>query len=300
VTALAERMAGAPITWGVDGSPGWGHLLPAGQVLGEMAELGLRATELGPEGYLPTDPAELRAMVGRFGLRVVGGFVPAVLHRPDVAEEQLAHVERAAATLAGAGSTVAVLCADSDTAGYDVPVSLDDADWAILVENVKQASAIAEEHGLTPALHPHWGTAVCGGTDIERILGATEIGLCVDTGHLALAGLDPADVVSPAPDRVHHVHLKDVDGDLAQRVRSGELGFRQAVIDGLFRPLGEGTVDVAGLIRVLEVAGYEGWYVLEQDRALRGPPPEGGGSKEDAARSIAYLRRLSEEEVAPG
>lgn len=300
MTAFAERMAGAPITWGVDGSPGWGHLLPAERVLGEMAELGLRATELGPEGYLPIDRAELLAMVGRFGLRVVGGFVPAVLHRPDVADEQLAYVERASSTLAGAGSTVAVLCADSDDPGYDVPASLDDADWSVLAENVKRASAIADEHGLMPALHPHWGTAVCGGADIERILGATEVGLCVDTGHLALAGLDPAEVARLAPERVRHVHLKDVDGDLARRVRSGELAFRQAVVDGLFRPLGEGTVDVAGLVRVLEGVGYEGWYVLEQDRALNGPPPASGGPMEDAARSVAYLRRLADEEVAPG
>jgi inosose dehydratase len=300
VTALADRMAGAPITWGVDGSPGWGHLMPPERVLAEMADLGLRATELGPEGYLPVEPSELRRMVGRYGLRVVGGFVPAVLHRTDVADEQLAYVERASATLEGAGSSVAVLCADSDSPGYDVPPALDDADWAVLVENIKRASAIAEEHGLAPALHPHWGTAVCGGTDIERILGATDVGLCVDTGHLALAGLDPAAVVRPATERVRHVHLKDVDGDLARRVRSGDLAFRRAVVEGLFRPLGAGTVDVAGLVRELEGAGYEGWYVLEQDRALSESPPAGGGPVEDAARSVAYLRRLADEEVASG
>ena len=59
MTDVLSRVAGAPITWGVDGSPGWGHLMDADRVLAEMAQIGLRATELGPDGYLPSDPDEL-------------------------------------------------------------------------------------------------------------------------------------------------------------------------------------------------------------------------------------------------
>ena len=77
MTTMMSRIAGAPITWGVDGSPGWGHLMGADRVLAEMAELGLNATELGPDGYLPTDPAELQQKLDHYGLELVGGFVPA-------------------------------------------------------------------------------------------------------------------------------------------------------------------------------------------------------------------------------
>ncbi len=99
-----SRIAGAPITWGVDGSPGWGYLMDRERVLAEMQEVGMHATELGPDGYLPNDPEELRLLLDRFGLSLVGGFVPAVLYREDMAEEQLDYVARACRTLAGCGS----------------------------------------------------------------------------------------------------------------------------------------------------------------------------------------------------
>lgn len=95
-----------------------------------------------------------------------------------------------------------------------------------------------------------------------------------------------------AGDRVVHVHLKDVDERLAERVQAGEVPFRQAVIEGLFKPLGHGFVDIAGVIRHLEATGYRGWYVLEQDKALSAAPPAGRGPISDAETSMAFLRRL--------
>jgi inosose dehydratase len=294
-----ERMAGAPITWGVDGSPGWGHLMDRERVLGEMASLGLRATELGPHGYLPTSPGELADLMSRYGLRVVGAFVPVVLYRPGMAEEQLNYLERTVRTLADAGATVAVLAAASDLPGYDSSVELEEREWSVLVANLRRATEIVRGHGLAPALHPHWGMAVERLHHVERVLDATDVGLCVDTGHLALAGTDPIEVAEAARGRVDHVHLKDMDEDLARKVRSGEMAFRRAVIEGLFRPLGEGSVDVAGLVGALEASGYGGWYVLEQDCSLAGPPPPGRGPVEAAARSVEFLRRIVPER-APG
>jgi len=107
-----------------------------------------------------------------------------------------------------------------------------------------------------------------------------------------LAGTDPVDVARAARGRVLHVHLKDVDPARAESVRRGDVPFRQAVIDGLFVPLGQGGVDIAGVIAALEGDGYRGWYVLEQDVSLSEAPPEGGGPKADAIDSVAYLRGL--------
>ena len=95
-----------------------------------------------------------------------------------------------------------------------------------------------------------------------------------------------------AGSRVVHVHLKDVDEHMAEQVRAGERPFRQAVIEGLFKPLGEGFVDVAGLVRYLETSGYQGWYVLEQDVSLADAPPVGKGPARDAAKSVDYLLDL--------
>ena len=71
MTDMMSRIAGAPITWGVDGSPGWGHLMDADRVLAEMAEIGLKATELGPDGYLPVAPGELKTRLDKHGLDLV-------------------------------------------------------------------------------------------------------------------------------------------------------------------------------------------------------------------------------------
>ena len=57
------KIAGAPISWGVCEVPGWGHQLSAERVLREMSIAGLTATELGPKGYLPTEPARLTSLL---------------------------------------------------------------------------------------------------------------------------------------------------------------------------------------------------------------------------------------------
>jgi inosose dehydratase len=290
---LLERIAGAPITWGVDESPGWGHLLGRDRVLAEMRESGLSATELGPDGFLPTDPAELRDYVAGYDMSVVGGFVPALLYRPDRIDNELAYVARASRQLAATGSAVLVLGPSSHNPGYDTPYDMSDAEWPIFLANLRRLEALVGEAGLQTALHPHWSMAIEDGHDVERLLESSSVGLCLDTGHLFLAGTDPVDVARLARDRVLHVHLKDVDAAAAEKVRRGEVRFRQAVIDGLFTPLGSGGVDIGGVIRTLEADGYRGWYVLEQDVSLSAEPAPGEGPKADAIESVAYLRRLA-------
>jgi inosose dehydratase len=286
---LMSRIAGAPITWGVDGSPGWGHLMDAERVLREMAQIGLKATELGPDGYLPTDPDELRVMLDRHHLELIGGFVPAVLHRTEMEEAQLSYVERASRTLAGCGSEVLVLGPASHYPGYDKSLEMTGGEWTTFLDNLKRVISITSEQGLTTALHQHWGMAIERPHHVERLLAESEVEFCLDTGHLYLGGADPVEVAKAARGRVAHIHLKDVDPAMAARVRDGELAFRQAVIDGIFKPLGKGAVDITGFVSELEQSGYQGWYVIEQDLVLDAEPPEGEGPISDARTSFEYL-----------
>ena len=290
---LLERVAGAPITWGVDGSPGWGYLMGRDRVLREMVESGLAATELGPDGYLPTDPVELREYLSQYDLSIVGGFVPALLYRPDRIDAVLEYVARAARQLASTGSKVLVLGPSSHHSGYDTSVDMNADEWTTFLANLQRLQRVVSDAGLETALHPHWGMAIETGKHIDRLLDSSSVALCLDTGHVYLAGTDPVDVARAARGRVLHVHLKDVDPARAARVRSGEVPFREAVIDGLFVPLGKGAVDIAGVIAALEADGYRGWYVLEQDVSLKGEPPVGEGPKADAIDSVAYLRGLA-------
>jgi inosose dehydratase len=292
---LMERIAGGPITWGVDGSPGWGHLMEADRVMTEMRDSGLSATELGPDGFLPTDPDELVDYVNGFGLRVVTGFVPAVLYREGPIDEQLAYMDRATAQLAKVGSEVVVFAADSHYAGYDTEIEMSEDEWMIFLRNLDRIMHTAGENGLKTAVHPHWGMAIARQHHVERMLDSCDAGICLDTGHLYLAGCDPLDIAKMAGDRIDHVHLKDVDDRLGDRVRSGELPFRQATLDGMFVPVGAGSVDISGVVKHLEKGGYQGWYVLEQDCALQDDPAPGEGPKVDAVTSVEYLQTLADE-----
>lgn len=292
---LLQRIAGGPITWGVDGSPGWGHLMTSDRVLAEMKSIGLSATELGPDGFLPTDPDELVDYVQGFDLSVVGGFVPAVLYREHGIDDQLAYVERANTQLEKTGAEFVVLGPDSHHVGYDTQIELSEDEWTVFFANLHKFAANADQHGLTTTIHQHWGMAIVGRNHIERVLESADAGLCLDTGHLFLAGCDPLDIAQLAGDRVNYVHLKDVDAAMAERVRSGELPYRQAVIDRMFKPLGAGGVDIGGVIAHLEANGYRGWYVLEQDCALAEEPALGEGPVSEAGNSVAYLRDLAAE-----
>jgi inosose dehydratase len=293
-----RRLAGAPISWGVCEVPGWGLMLPAERVLGEMAALGLRATELGPIGYLPLDAAELRALLDRHGLRLAAAFVPLVLHEPS-ADEARAGAERMAKLLADAGADVfvAAVVVDQDWAPR---IELGASEWARVAERLAEVDEIAAAHGLTLALHPHAGTLVETAQDVERALATTDVGWCFDSGHLLIGGTDPVAFMRDHAERIVHVHLKDVDAELAKRVRAGELTLVGATQAGLFRPLGQGDSRIEEVVRLLDRHGYERWLVLEQDTAITGQePPDGDGPVLDVRRSIEYLTTLApEREVA--
>ena len=298
-TRLRERVAGAPISWGVCEVPGWGHQLFPERVFAEMRDLGLGATELGPEGYLsPGNPSAIRSLLGAFGLRLVAAFVPTVLHEPDRVEVELARLRRRATFLASAGAEVLVLAVSTGREGYEEAEAIDAQGWRTLGRALDRAADAAGEEGVLATVHPHQGTLVEGPEEVDRVLEVSEIALCLDTGHLVVGGSDPASIAARAAGRVGHVHLKDVDAEAASKVRDGALGYRDAVAGGLYRRLGAGSADIAGTVHALERSGYTGWYVLEQDAVLPAEPEPGVGPVEDVHASIAFLERLWER-IAP-
>lgn len=148
---------------------------------------------------------------------------------------------------------------------------------------------VAGGHGLEAALHPHYGTVVETPEEIERVLDGCAVPLCLDTGHVVLGGGDPVAIARETPERIVHLHLKDVDAELAARVVEGRLAFSDAVLAGVFVPLGHGDVDARSVLESVRGAGYEGWYVFEQDTKLAAEPAEAAGPRADVARSLAFL-----------
>jgi inosose dehydratase len=287
---LLDRVAGAPISWGVCEVPGWGYQLAPDRVLGEMRAVGLAATELGPDGFLPDAPRERAGMLEAHGLRAVGGFVPLVLHEPG--HDVVATVAPVLESFTTAGASILVLAAATGLDGYDRHTRLESDQWRALLGNLDRIQDTAAERGIVATLHPHVGTLVERPDEVARVLDGSSISLCLDTGHLLVGGGDPARLAAEVPARVGHAHLKDVDMALAERVRSGELTYTRAVAAGMYRPLGRGDVDVAGVVRSLEAGGYQGWYVMEQDTVLEGEPAPGDGPSAAVRVSLQFVREL--------
>src|SRR5918995_798604 len=122
-----SQIAAAPISWGVSEVPGWGHQLSVDRVLDEIRELGLSATEFGPEGFLESAPEAKADQLGAHGLRAVGGFLPVVLHDPD--RDPLPRVASYVDDCRATGADAVVMAADTGDDGYDQRPVLDDLGW---------------------------------------------------------------------------------------------------------------------------------------------------------------------------
>lgn len=295
--ALDERIAGAPISWGVCEVPGWGWQYDPETVLTQMSDVGLAATEFGPDGFLPAGPEAKARTLAAHDLQAVGQFVPVVLH--DAGHDPLPEVERTMDGLVAARATTVVLAAATGKEGYDARPDLDDEGWATLLANLDRLDAAAAARGLTATLHPHVGTMVESGEETDRVLAGSRIGLCLDTGHLLIGGGDPVAVAVTHPDRIKHVHLKDVRLQVARRVQSGDLSYTDAVNEGLYVPLGEGDVDITAIVTALEDHGYFGWYVLEQDAILSEAPGE-AGPLDDVRTSLHHLLGIAAQRSGVG
>lgn len=292
MSSFLDRVAAAPISWGVCEAPGWGLQLPVDRVLAEARELGITALEQGALGWLPTDPAAQRAKLDEYGMRLLGGFVPLVLHDATRRDEQLAEADRIARNMADAGGHFYVTAPVPSLDDWHHP-SLTEPEWTELLENLDRVAALCASHGLEQVVHPHVDTAIETSDDFRRFIEGCSSKFCFDTGHLTIGGADVVAVAREHLDRIGIVHLKDVDAAVMARERSGELDLMEATQAGLFPSLGDGDVPLAEVIEILESSGYDGWYVMETDVALTdGEPPLGDGPVRGVERSLAFLRSL--------
>lgn len=292
---MALRVANGPVSWGVDlpnkpGAPPWD------EVFTEISQAGYRWCELGPVGYLPDDDDRVRAELAARGLNVAGSYVFEPLHEADRHDNIAAITRTTCRRIAGlGGSFLVVIDMVSErrgaTAGRSaVAPRLEGDEYTALLAGVRQTARIAAEHGLIPVLHPHAGSYIEFEDEIVRILDDTAddgLQLCIDTGHLAYAGVDPVRFLSEHRLRTPYLHFKDIDPVVHQKVLADGVGFFDAIPLGVFCPVGQGVVDFKALAAEL-AKGFDGPGTIEQDRDFRSQTT----ALEDAKASLAYLRSL--------
>jgi inosose dehydratase len=289
---LNKQLAGAPISWGVCEANGWGYQIEADQVLTEMRECGITATELGPDGYLPQDAKELARVLDGHGLDLCGAFVPIVLHKKDRLKASYERARRQAEVLAALNAGNFVLATPAEDGDYDSRDPMDAQAKAVFSESLPMITEIAKEFGLQMVLHPHAGTMFETPNDLDFLLNETDINLCLDTGHIVVGGGNPLDIAKRAGSRVKHVHLKDCDAAAAARIQNRTSTYSTEVKNGMYKPLGQGDAQISEVIRFLDGINYEGKLVLEQDVMLDQAPAMGSGPIDAVRESINFLSSL--------
>jgi inosose dehydratase len=264
-----HRLALSPACWGISQEKDWGHQIATERVLSEAAAVGEGAITAGPPGFLPDRSDHARALLRRLKIQVVAGQVHAILHHHETRGPELAHIDGHAQWLSVIGAGTLVLSAIPERSSNPArAAALSKAEWAHLLHLVGSVEHVCARHRLKLAVQPRFGSTIQGPEEIERLLVGSEAGVCIDIAHLVIAGADPVEVIELAAGRIQHVHLNDVDGEMARRVREGTVAYKDAVGRGLYKPIGEGAANVSRVTEALRVAKYRGWYTLEQETRL--------------------------------
>jgi len=247
----------------------WGHQIDAERVLSEAVAVGEGAITAGPPRFLPDRSDQAKSLLRRHHVQVVAGQVHAILHHHAIRGPELAHIDGHAHWLAAIGADTLVLSAipERSPTAARAP-ALSNAEWAHLLHLVGSVEHVCARHRLKLAVQPRFGSTIQGPEEIERLLVGSEAGVCLDIAHLVIAGADPVEVVELAAGRIQHVHLNDVDTNLAQRVREGTVDYKEAIARGMYRPIGEGGAKVERVVDALRTSGYRAWYTLEQETRL--------------------------------
>jgi inosose dehydratase len=289
-------LAGCPDSWGV-----WfaqdPKQTPWERFLDELAGVGYEWLELGPYGYLPTDPARLADELGRRGLRVAGGTMhgESGLHRPADWPAVLDKTRKVAALTAAVGGRHVIFVPvpgyrDDTTGAYLEPGELDPQAWATMVRAADELGKIvSEEHGVRLQFHPHADSHVETQEQTDRFLADTEpryVNLCLDTGHLAYRRADSVELIRKFPDRIGYVHIKQMNPAVVERAEREDLAFGQAVALGASCEPPAGLPDVPSVVEALSDLDTELFVVVEQDMY----PVDFDVPAPIAARTRDYLR----------
>lgn len=293
------KLATAPVSWGVimKDTP---NVPPWDTVLSEISEAGYTGTELGPYGFLPQDSALLKERLAELGLTLISAYVQINLVDPAAKQDEYDETITTTQLLSELGCEWVVL---SDALFFSANRSqragriraedgLTDDQWKQFAASANAYGKLAlEEYGLKAAYHPHVGAFVETASEVDRFMNETDpryVNLCLDTAHCTYGGDDPVDCARRWRERLHYLHLKECDTAVLETIRQNEWDYFKGVEVNVFPELGQGTVDFAGFLAVLQDIDFDGWAVIEQDIL----PDSGLNPLESAKRNLQHLKSL--------
>lgn len=296
---MTIQLANAPVSWGIYEFEGIAPKFPFTTVLDQIAETGYTGMELGPWGYLPTDPDVLREELLKRGLRLLSSFVPVNFADERAHADGEAHALQVGRLLAALGAVCIVLADDNgkvpelvQQAGRRHGCVLSRDQWDVYAKGVNQvARAVYDQTGLKVVFHHHCAGYVETSDEVRSLMNRADpdlVGLCLDTGHWNYAGGDSVKAIKEYGERVRYLHLKDCDDNIRELAIRERMDYFAAVAAGVFCELGQGGVDFPVLLGEAESQGYEGWAVVEQDILVDDPD----APRQSARRNREYLRTL--------
>lgn len=285
-------IANAPVSYGVFGlaRPDLVSLPTGEELLSLVAEAGYDGVDLGAHGLFGTGTA-LVENLNRHGLGLAGGWVdypftgseaefdaafaaalPVLDDFALVAAQQSGHGPLP--TIADAGDA-----ARKARPGGAPELQLTGQAWELFVTRLERVAAHVRSLGLEPTFHHHAVTYIETPAEIDAFLRDTTMDLTFDTGHLLLGGGDPAADFKRWAARINHLHLKDVDLRILEEAKGSDDPVRDVWEKRVFVALGEGDLDLNGIVGDITGSGFDGWLVVEQDVVLM--------SQADVDRAVA-------------
>ncbi|MCQ4043122.1 sugar phosphate isomerase/epimerase family protein [Streptantibioticus rubrisoli] len=267
------RVGSAPDSWGV-WFPDDPQQVPWTRFLDEVSQAGYEWIELGPYGYLPTDPKRLTDELARRSLKVSAGTVFTALHRgPAVWDATWTHVAEVAELTQAMGARHLVVIPsfwrDDKTAELIEPSELTGEQWGHLTTGMERlAHEVRERYGLDIVVHPHADTHIDTEEHVVRFLDSTDsdlVKLCLDTGHYAYCGGDSVKLIHTYGERIGYLHLKQVDPDILTDVIANGVPFGPAVRRGVMCEPPRGVPELPPVLEAAQGLGVDLFAIVEQD-----------------------------------
>jgi inosose dehydratase len=290
------RLGSCPDSWGV-----WfaddPKQTPWQRFLDELSEVGYEWVELGPYGYLPTDPSQLQDELAARKLKVAGGTMHGLsgLHRAEEFDAIVAQSRKVAELTRAVGANQLIFVPvpgyrDDTTGAYIEEAELSEDQWTMLITSTNELGKIlAGDYGVHLQFHPHADSHVETQAQTERFLQETDpaaVNLCLDTGHLAYRRADCVQIINEFPDRIGYVHIKQMDPAMVEQAEREDLAFGQAVAMGASCEPPQGLPQVSPVVEALSGLDTEIFVVVEQDMY----PAPFDKPKPIAERTFSYLR----------